>query len=63
MAAMALRMAKVVSEAERRIATAERRARHGTNAGNIAGQFTDERDASGDAKVVELRKRELRAET
>lgn len=59
MAAMALRMARIVGEAERRIAAAERRAADRTSTDHVAGQFTDERVASSDGKVVDMNKRKL----
>lgn len=58
MAAMALRMARVVKEAERRVAAAERRAGRRADSNHVAGQFWDERSAAADGKVVPIRKRE-----
>lgn len=58
MAAMALRMSRVVKEAERRVAAAERRAGRRSDANQVAGQFRDERIGTEDGKVVPMRKRE-----
>lgn len=63
MAAMALRMARVVSEAERRVAAAERRAGNRKNTAHVAGQFTEERVASPDGKVVNMDKSKRSAVT
>lgn len=63
MAAMALRIARVVKEAERRVAAAERRAGRRTDSNLVAGQFWDERSSAADGKVVPLRKREGEAVT
>lgn len=57
MAAMALRMARVVREAERRVAIAERKKRGSASPDHVAGQFADERAAPADGKVVNMRDR------
>ena len=58
MAAMALRMTRVVKEAERRCAAADRRSGRRPDAQQVAGQFKDERSVRSEGKVVPLKARE-----
>lgn len=58
MAAMALRMARVVKEADRRCAAADRRAGRRSGAQEVAGQFRDERSGCREGTVVPIRPHE-----
>lgn len=59
MAAMALRMARVVKEADRRCAAAERRAGRHFGAQDVAGQFKYERSGHREGTVVPMRGHEM----
>lgn len=56
MAAMALRMNRVVREAERRVAAADRRAGNRASSAEVAGQFCEERVTAATEKVVPIRR-------